>query len=301
MSLLDPIAPHFNWPDSEQACRIFHGRGGRFADYRFINIDWFDSVVLIILYSEVESKWLEALTTHIQQQLGSRCRSIQVQYRCRHLAPYEVLWGEQISDPVAIEAGLKYQLSLGRNQNYGLFFDMEQGRRWVQAHAAKANVLNLFSYTCGFSVAAMAGGARQVVNVDMSKASLAVGRDNHRLNQHDLSRVKYLAHDIFKSWGKLKKMGPYDLVIADPPSLQKGSVNVIRDYPKIIRRLPELLAPSGKAMLCLNAPELDFEFLRQAVSEHCPQLTFEAEIAPGPVFQNLDKDKGLKVLVYRLD
>lgn len=296
-----PIAPHFNWPDSEQACRIFHGRGGHFDDFRFVNIDWFDSVVLIILYSEVEPTWLAELSQHIQQQLGSRCRSIQVQYRCRHLAPYEVLWGEEISAPIADEAGLKYQLNLGRNQNYGLFFDMEQGRRWVQANADGANVLNLFSYTCGFSVAAIAGGARQVVNVDMSKASLAVGRDNHRLNQHDLSKVKYLAHDIFKSWGKLKKMGPYDLVIADPPSLQKGSVNVIRDYPKIIRRLPELLVPGGRAMLCLNAPELDFAFLRQAVSEHCPQLVLETEVAPSAIFQNLDQDKGLKVLVYRLN
>ncbi|WP_434339341.1 class I SAM-dependent methyltransferase [Motilimonas cestriensis] len=300
MSSFSQIQGHFNWPESTQACRIFHGRGGRYPEFRFINIDWFSPVVLIILYSEVERKWLDSLTEVIKAQLGERCLSIQVQYRFQHMAPYELLWGEDIPEPVADEAGLKYQLRLGKNQNYGLFFDMEQGRRWVQTHSEQANVLNLFAYTCGFSVAAIAGNARQVVNLDMSKPSLSVGRENHRLNQHDLSKVKFMAHDLFKSWGKLKKSGPYDLVIADPPSLQKGSINVIRDYPKIIRRLPELLVPGGRAMLCLNSPDLDFAFLKSAVAEHCPELVLEDKIEPSSVFINQQPDKGLKILIYRL-
>ncbi|MEZ9856583.1 class I SAM-dependent methyltransferase, partial [Vibrio breoganii] len=104
-------------------------------------------------------------------------------------APSEVLWGELNDSPVVVEHGLKYQLDIGRNQNFGLFLDMRNGRQWVQDNAKDKNVLNLFAYTCGFSVAAIAGGARQCMNVDMSRGSLNKGRDNHRLNEHDMRSV----------------------------------------------------------------------------------------------------------------
>lgn len=61
------------------------------------------------------------------------------------------------------------------------------------ASAAGLRVLNLFAYTCGFSVAAIAGGAARVVNLDMSRPALSRGRDNHRLNGHDLAQVSFWA------------------------------------------------------------------------------------------------------------
>lgn len=156
--------------------------------------------------------------------------SIVLQHRYADGAPSEVLWGELNDSPVVVEHGLKYQLDIGRNQNFGLFLDMRNGRQWVQDNAKDKNVLNLFAYTCGFSVAAIAGGARQCMNVDMSRGSLNKGRDNHRLNDHDMRSVNFLGYDIFKSWGKIKKGGPYELVIIDPPSFQKGSFALTKDY-----------------------------------------------------------------------
>lgn len=293
------ILQHFQWPSGSEITRLFHGRGAQFPDYRFINVDWLSPVALIILYSEVERDWLLSLATQLKQRLGEPCSSVQVQYRNRHMAPYETLIGDTQDELIGTEAGLKYQLRLGRNQNYGLFLDMAKGRQWVAEHSQDANVLNLFAYTCGFSVAALAGGARQVVNVDMSKSSLGTGRDNHRLNGHDVAKVKFLGHDIFKSWGKLKKSGPYDLVIADPPSLQKGSVNIVRDYPKIMRRLNELVTADGKAMLCLNSPDLDLAFIQQAMAEHAPEFDLLEQIHPSDIFINREPDKGLKVLLYQ--
>ena len=155
-----------------------------------------------------------------------------------------------------IESGLTYRLDLGRNQNNGLFLDMRYGRDWVREHAAGKRVLNLFAYTCGFSVAAIAGGAEFVVNLDMAKAALSRGRDNHHLNNHDLKKVSFLGHELFKSWGKVRKMGPYDLIIIDPPSFQKGSFALTKDYQKILRRLPELLTADGVVLACVNDPTL---------------------------------------------
>jgi 23S rRNA (cytosine1962-C5)-methyltransferase len=177
---------------------------------------------------------------------------------------------------------------------------MKNGRNWLRENASNKSVLNLFSYTCAFSNAAIAGGASKVVNLDMSKAALAVGRDNHRLNEHDLSKVKYLGHDLFKSWGKVKRLGPYDIVIADPPSLQKGSVNIKRDYPKIIRRLPELLNSGGYALLCLNSPDLDFAFLEKVIQAECPDAKILQKVMPETHFINIDPDRGLKCLLVTL-
>ena len=302
------ILEHINWddvadPSKNELQRLLHGRGFCFPEYTYINIDWLSPVILIILYKEVEAGWLQQLSEQLLEKmtgLGFNVESIQVQYRCREFAPTELLFGETVTDLLAVENKLNYKLSLGSKQNYGLFLDMKNGRKWVQEHSQNKRVLNLFSYTCAFSNAAIAGGATQVVNLDMSKAALAVGRDNHRLNGHDLSKVKYLAHDLFKSWGKVKRFGPYDLVIADPPSLQKGSVNIRRDYPKIIRRLPELLSSGGEALLCLNSPDLDFDFLKKTVKDECPQALLICQINPPAVFTNIEVDRGLKCLLVRL-
>jgi len=303
------ILEHINWqdvasPSKNELQRLLHGRGFRFPEYTYINIDWLAPVVLIILYKEVETSWLHALSKKLLEKMGEldfTVKSVQVQYRCRDFAPTEVLYGERITDLIATENNLKYKINLGSKQNYGLFLDMKNGRQWVQENSQDKRVLNLFSYTCAFSNAAIAGGAQQVVNLDMSKAALAVGRDNHRLNGHDLDKVKYLGHDLFKSWGKVKRVGPYDLIIADPPSLQKGSVNIKRDYPKIIRRLPELLTAGGEALLCLNSPDLDLAFLKETIKNECPQAALIGQINPPQVFINIDVERGLKCLLVRLE
>lgn len=159
-------------------------------------------------------------------------------------------------------------------------------------------MLNLFAYTCAFSVAALQGGAVQVVNVDMARGALALGQQNHHLNDLGAGAV-FLAHDIFSSWGKITRAGPYDLVIADPPSYQKGSFVATKDYARLLRRLPGLLAPGGHALLCLNAPELGLDFLRQQVSKQAPEMAFVQRVANPAVFVDVDEERGLKVAVYR--
>ena len=195
--------------------------------------------------------------------------------------------------------GLRFQLDLGTKQNVGLFLDMRYGRRWVRERAHGKRVLNLFAYTCGFSVAALAGGAEQVVNLDMAKAALNRGRDNHRLNGHDLNRVIFLGHELFKSWGNVRRLGPYDLVIIDPPSFQKGSFVLTQDYRKILRRLPELLNAGGSVLACLNDPALGPEFLLRSMAEEAPGLRFEQRLDNPPEFADIDADSGLKALVFR--
>ena len=296
--MLDQI----QWPTGEEAARLFHGRGHAYPGYEHITVDWYAPVVLITFFSEPERTWLDALTADICTQMSERNFSIiavVAQYRCRPGTPFEILSGDVPDDLQIYENGLRYRLRLFQNQNTGLFPDMANGRRWVQAHAQGKRVLNLFAYTCGFSVAAVAGGADFVVNFDMAKGALATGRENHRLNHQDLNRVRFEGVDIFKSFGRLRRYGPYDMLICDPPTFQKGSVDISRDYAKILRRLPEFMVEGGDMLLCLNAQNLDEEFLINEMRRESPASELVGRISAPEVFREAMAGRGLKVLHYR--
>jgi 23S rRNA (cytosine1962-C5)-methyltransferase len=295
---LDLTDVSFQAPISHQAQRLFHGRSHVYRGYEHIAIDWLLPVLLVTVYKHVAISELKKLAQKLFLAV-SECTSVQVQYRYEQTGPIELLVGEPCTETTVEENGLKYRITLGRAQNTGLFLDMKNGRDWVKNNAQGARVLNLFSYTCAFSVAAIASDAASVFNIDMSRPSLATGRDNHRLNDHDTGKVKFDSLDIFKSFGRIKKNGPYDLLICDPPSFQKGSVDIKRDYKKIIRRIPEFMNPNSLLMLCLNSPDLDAEFLKQTVADECEDCHYVNEIFPPAIFKNAVEKQGLKILIYR--
>ena len=285
--------------------RVFHGRGRCWDGLEHLTVDWLEGVLLVSLFREPDSVELQGL----KEMLGSLSGSPQwpdganllLQYRYQPDSHTEALRGEVPAEWLISENGLRYKLDLGRKQNNGLFLDMRYGRRWVQEQARGKRVLNLFAYTCGFSVAAIAGDAERVVNLDMARAALSRGRDNHRLNDHDLSRVEFLGHELFKSWGRVRKSGPYDLIIIDPPSFQKGSFALSRDYQKILRRLPELLAGNGEVLACVNDPDVGPEFLIAEMAREAPMLKFSMRLENPPEFPDIRADSALKALVFSLE
>ena len=294
--MLDAIC----WPQTDDAQRLFHGRGHAYPGYEHVNIDWYQPLVLITLYREVDEEWLQQLVDEISTQMP-QAQHIVAQQRYLRDGPFVWLKGEPVEKLVLSEQGQKYWLTLGKQQNTGIFLDIANGRQWLQQTSQDKSVLNLFAYTCAFSVAAHAGGAKKIVNVDMSRASLSQGRENHRLNGQDLDRVIFEGVDIFKSFGRLKKHGPYDVIVCDPPTFQKGSVNIERDYQKIIRRIPQLANPGAELLMCLNAPDLDDEFLKIQMAEHCPDCEFIRRIDNPAVFVEAQQGKGLKALLYRFN
>jgi 23S rRNA (cytosine1962-C5)-methyltransferase len=288
----------------DDVCRLFHGRGGLYAGDEHLCLDWYKPVLLLTSFKMLENEQLDELVTAIvnfwQQQHPNEPLNLVYQYRQGGQTLSELLYGQVPEQHVVSENGAYFLVHLLRGQNHGLFLDMANGRAWVKQHAKHKKVLNLFAYTCGFSVVALQGGADEVVNMDMSKGALSIGKQNHVLN--DLpAGARYLGHDIFKSWGKLTKLGPYDLIVADPPSNQRGSFVATKDYDRLLKRLPDLLAPQGEVLLCLNAPELGCDFLMQQVASTAPKLTYVERIANPQVFADIDEQKSLKVLRYRLN
>jgi 23S rRNA (cytosine1962-C5)-methyltransferase len=299
-ALLNAIA---QMPLVEDAQRVFHGRGGMFPGCEQWLLDWFAPVWVLTSFKPVTDEELaachSALESRWQTLAPGQPLNWVFQSRVTGEAETRLMAGSVPEPHVVSEQGARYIVHVMRGQNHGLFLDMANGREWLKNNAKHENVLNLFAYTCAFSVVALQGGAAQVVNLDMSQGALAIGQQNHRLN--DLPpKARFLGHDIFKTWGKINKMGPYGVIVIDPPSYQKGSFIATKDYIKLIRRLPDLLEPQGHVLLCLNAPELDTQFLHAQVAEAAPSLRFVDRLANPPVFVDIDIEKSLKVLHYQM-
>jgi len=299
--MLLKIVDYLKLPNTEatldQAQRLFHGRGHAYHGLNHITIDWLPPVVLITLFEPEPLNEAEKLADKLRLLLPN-CQSIQLQHRYQRNGAIDVIWGKEINHLIIQENNLNFKIQLGKSRNTGLFLDMKNGRNWVQENSKGKRVLNLFSYTCGFSVAAIAGGAKSVVNIDMSSPALSVGRENHRLNHQLLDSVRFEKLNILKSFGRIKKRGPFDLLICDPPTFQKGSVDITKDYPKIIRRLNEFMATDSTLLLCLNAPDLTQDFLSEKIALYADNYKFHKLIKAPQVYFDA-QGKGLKIFVFK--
>ncbi len=285
-------------PQDEEARRLFHGRGRIFPGYQDLLIDSYGSLLWITLFAARAPAWRAQLAAELRK-LRPQTTCIALQRRDLPHEPPEVLYGALPSQAVAHEAGLNYQLRLTAGQNIGFFIDMAVGRKLVRKNSAGKKILNLFSYTCSFSVAALAGGARQVVNIDMNRGALQLGRTNHQLNNLDLRRVSFLPHEIFRSLSRLRKLGPFDLIICDPPFAQGKNFTAETHWPKLIARLGPLLAPAGEVIACLNAPQMSATDLRSIFAENLPHLDEDCYLTAGADFPGADPDRGLTIQHYK--
>lgn len=278
--------------------RLFHGRGGTYKNLEFINVDLFPPALLITLYEERDPLWKKELT-----DLLIGLENIEtVVFQNRVKAPWmnEIAAGELPLKHIVEENRLKYSVFLEKGENSGIFPDMREGRSYVKTISRGRKVLNLFSYTCAFSVAAIEGGAKSVLNMDMNSNSLSRGRANHELNHHDKSVVSYLSHNILKSFGKISKRGPFNLIVIDPPPSQGSSFNLERDYGKILRRSGDFLGGSGEILACLNSHTYDFKWFRSFLDENLGRFEIVKEFGAGEDFHEVNRDFGLKIIHLRV-
>jgi 23S rRNA (cytosine1962-C5)-methyltransferase len=286
---------------SNEFKRIFHGRGALYGDdWRFLTIDSIDDILSIAFYFSIEeqreNEILEMIKNYIK---SSRHITLVLQRRYLQNAPTEILVGELKDDIYVRENGLKIKLNLLSNQNNGYFPDMKNGRKYIKSIAKEKKVLNLFSYTCAFSLSAMIGDASLVVNMDMAKGALNTGRENHHLNNIDTRNVKFYPHNILKSFSRIKRDGPFDVIIIDPPTLQKGSFEASKDYNKIIKRLDTFTSSNAIILAALNSPDLDENFIIDIFEELAPNFKFIKRLENVEEFKSLDESRSLKNLVFQ--
>lgn len=148
-----------------------------------------------------------------------------------------------------IEHGLNFRVDVEQGQKTGFFLDQRENRQRVRALSSGRSVLDGFSYTGGFAIAALAGGAKHVTAIESSAGAIEVARDNLAANPLDASRVEFVQADAFSHLRTLRdKAARFDLVVLDPPKLAPTAAhakNAARAYKDANLLAFKLLTPGG--------------------------------------------------------
>lgn len=281
---------------TDEIKRVFHGRGNFYENFCYLTVDSLNDTFFATFYEE-DINELEIVELLRKIALNKNYKNLILQRKYKENDFFEAILGVLPENFYAVENGLKYKIDF-RNRNIGLFFDMKNTREYLKNICEDKTVLNLFSYTCAFSVVCIAGKAKKVVNIDMGKNSLSIGRANHYLNNLDTKNVKFLPHNILKSFGRIKIESPFDIVIIDPPSFQKGSFVATNDYIKIIKRLDLFTQKGSLVIACLNDPFLSSSYLKGIFSESASNFKFIKRVENPKEFVSNSDENGLKVLLF---
>jgi 23S rRNA (cytosine1962-C5)-methyltransferase len=223
-----------------------------------------------------------------------------------------VLWGEEPPPTILVEEhGMKLRVDVRRGQKTGLFLDQRENRRLVRELArGRAEALNCFSYTGGFSVAAALGGARHVVSVDVDAEAIALARRNFRENGLDPADHAFATEDAFRLLARYKQEGRrFDLVVCDPPAFAKSQRAVeaaVAGYASLNRAALAVLAPGGLLVTASCSARVSAEQFADAVKEAAFKLRVELQLVEErrqppdhPVALQFREGRYLKLLVLR--
>src|SRR5438067_8526485 len=160
---------------------------------------------------------------------------------------------------IATERRLKFGIDFGAGFSVGLFPDQRENRSFVR-HLAPKRLLNCFAYTCSFSVSAAYVGAT-TLNLDLSKKSLARGRENFALNSLSTMGHRFIADDVMAVLPRLAGKGEkFDVIILDPPTFSRSprgkTFHVENDFEKLLIEALELAARDSHILLSTNCSSL---------------------------------------------
>jgi 23S rRNA (cytosine1962-C5)-methyltransferase len=160
---------------------------------------------------------------------------------------------------IATERHLKFGIDFGAGYSVGVFIDQRENRRYVR-HIAPKRLLNCFAYTCSFSVSAACIGAN-TLNVDLSKKSLARGRENFALNNLPTIDHRFIADDVIDVLPRLARKGEkFDVIILDPPTFSRApggkTFQVENDFEKLLVNALALAERDSHILLSTNCSTL---------------------------------------------
>lgn len=186
-----------------------------------------------------------------------------------------LLRGERAKLPSFIEeSSVKYAVDLMLNRDASLYVDAASLRAWLRASCEGRSVLNAFAYTGSLGVAARAGGASRVVQVDRSAKFLALAKKSFALNGWaEPSRSDVIVDDFFRVVGRLKAQSLlFDVVVVDPPFFShstSGTVDLESDPLRMLDKAQPLVAHGGQVVLVNNALYLSGERWMEAIRSRC--------------------------------
>lgn len=231
-------------------------------------IDMYGEAVYVAEYArrhgmdeETHDIWLSEAVSDIAEVLGCEEDAIFVKERKRmsHRSDQQYKCLSSVKEFFVVkENGLSFQVNLTDYLDSGLFLDHRITREWVRKESEGKKVLNLFSYTCAFSVYAAAGGATEVVSVDLSNTYLNWGKENFKLNGLDLDETHFpfVQADVMSHLSTFAK-DSFDIIVLDPPTFSNSKrmvdiLDIQRDHADLINEALYCLKPGGKLYFSTN-------------------------------------------------
>ncbi len=251
-SIARAVAARGGMLDAEHtACRIVHAESDGLPG---IVADRYGDTVVVQLLSAGAEAWRGAIAAALQQTTGARCVFERSDADVRSLEGLDSRTGPVIgvlpSEVGIIEGGLRYRVDIEHGQKTGFYLDQRDNRAILRRHAAGRRVLNAFCYSGGFTVAALAGGAKSTLSIDSSADALALARSNLAQNPAlDGARAEWREADVFAELRNLRNRAEqYDLIVLDPPKFAPTAAlaqRAARAYKDINLLALKLLAAGG--------------------------------------------------------
>lgn len=244
--------------DHQSAFRLFNGFTEGYPD---LVLDVYSRTVLIHNYADdpaANSSLVQEVIKAVQNSLNwlragiikTRNGTSQQEKRGR------MIFGEA-PDTKIKEHGVWYAIDLTMNRDASFFLDTRNLRKWLIENMSGRSVLNTFAYTGSFGVAARAGGASRIIQVDRSRTFLELAKQSYSLNGFPTGRSDFLTQDFFPAVSRFKHTKQYfDCVILDPPffsSTSKGRVDQVNDSARLINKVRPLIRDGGWLVAINNA------------------------------------------------
>jgi len=271
-----------------------------------------DSLVLQSLTAGSEF-WKETLADILLEETGSSTIYERSDADVRELEGLQpvvgTLRGHHFQSPVIItEHSLKFKANLSGGHKTGFYLDQRQNRLRVRELSQGRDVLDCFCYTGGFTVNALAGGARSVVAIDASAEALSLGSENIQLNGQQNASVEWCEGDVFQVLRKFRDEGrSFDMVILDPPKFAPTAAQAekaSRGYKDINLLAFKLLRPGGILVTFSCSGGIDAALFQKIVASAALDASVEAQIVEHlsqgpdhPVALNFPEGAYLKGLV----
>lgn len=238
------------------AFRLFNQEGD---DFGGLTVDLYGDYAVFSWYNsyvyQIRQTISEAFRQVFPEVLGTyeKIRFKGLDYESAHV------YGQEAADFFTVlENGVLYQVFMNDGLMTGIFLDQHEVRSsLVDGLAMGKSLLNMFSYTAAFSVAAAMGGASQTTSVDLAKRSRELSQAHFQANGISTDDHRFIVMDVFEYFKYAKRKGlTYDVIVLDPPSFarnKKQTFSVAKDYHKLISQSLEILNPGGIIIASTNA------------------------------------------------
>ena len=256
--------------DLTTAFRLFNQEGDGFGgltvdlygDYAVFS--WYNSYVY-----QIRQTISEAFRQVFPEVLGTyeKIRFKALDYESAHV------YGQEAPDFFTVlENGVLYQVFMNDGLMTGIFLDQHEVRgSLVDGLAMGKSLLNMFSYTAAFSVAAAMGGASQTTSVDLAKRSRELSQAHFQANGLSTDDHRFIVMDVFEYFKYAKRKGlTYDVIVLDPPSFarnKKQTFSVAKDYHKLISQSLEILNPGGIIIASTNAANVSCQKFTEQIDK----------------------------------